>query len=97
MDDEKDRIIVEVGGRKSEEDLEVAFQLPILIWNSKARNDWNLKVLGDVCNKKVDASMCGRHQRCATLTRCSNLSTHISRITLQGGRETSLTCETEIK
>ena len=97
MDDKKDSIIVEVGGCKSEEDLEVVLRSPIPIRNSRARDDWNRKVLGDVCNKKIDASMYGRHQRCATLTRCSNLSTHILRITLQGGKETSLISDTEIK
>ena len=76
MDDEKDLIIVEVDSRKSEEDLEVVLRLPIPIRNSRARDDWKWKVLRDVCNKKVDACMCGRHQGCATLMRCSNLSTH---------------------
>ena len=76
MDDEKDRIIVEVGGHKSEEDLKVVLRPPIPIQNSRARDDWNQKVLRDVCNKKVDACMCGKHQGCVTQTRCSNLSTH---------------------
>ena len=58
MDDEKDNIIVEVGGRKSEEDLEVVLQPSIPIWNSRARDDWNWKVFRDVCNKKADACMC---------------------------------------
>ena len=61
MDDEKDRIIVEVGGCKSEEDLKVVLQLPIPIWNSKARDDLNQKVLRNDCNKKVDACMYRRH------------------------------------
>ena len=61
MDDKKDRIIVEVGGRKSEEDLKVVLKPPIPIWNSRARDDWNWKVLGDICNKKVDACVCRSH------------------------------------
>ena len=76
MDDEKDRIIVEVGGCKSKEDLEVVLQPPIPIQNRRAREDWNRKVLRDINNKKVDACMCRRHIGCVTLTRCSNLSTN---------------------
>ena len=79
MDDEKDHIIVEVDGCKSKEDLEVGLRPPIPIRNRRARDeldDWNQKVLGDVCNKKVDACMRRRHQGYATLMRCSNLSTN---------------------
>ena len=61
MDDEKDRIIVEVGSCKSKEDLKVVPRPPIPIRNSRARDNWNRKVLRDVCNKKVDACMCHRH------------------------------------
>ena len=39
MDDKKDRIIMEVSGCKSEEDLEVVLQSPILIWNRGAGHD----------------------------------------------------------
>ena len=75
MDDEKDYIIVEEGCHKTKENLKVVLQPPIPIRNSRARDDWNQKVLGDVCNKKVNAYMCRRHQGCAMLMICSNLST----------------------